>query len=281
MSTSSKSSCPTSSPGKGKNTPMATRRSTYADKAAGMPAATADAPRGASPDEQSLITRIAMLEQVLVTKLDSVVGELRAEFTNTVKVLEATSDKLKTENDELREELKVIKTEVNNNNTKLATLEITLQKVQGHSIANEQYSRRRNVRIFGMREEAGENCVSKVFDLVTAKQGRKLTDQDIEVAHRLPAKVKPWPVIVQFRSRDIKLDVMKRRRVLKGSGIVIADDLCNCLLNTCNRLKPHPECKKAWSWDGQLFAELKTGRVIKVRWAESLEAAAERYAARK
>ena len=118
MSTSSKSSCPTSSPGKGKNTPMATRRSTYADKAAAAtPAATADAPQGASPDEQSLITRIAMLEQVLVT-LDSVVGELRAKFTNTVKVLEASFDKLKTENDDLRKELKVIKTEVNNNNTK-------------------------------------------------------------------------------------------------------------------------------------------------------------------
>ena len=112
MSTSSKSSCPTSSPGKGKNTPMATRRSTYADKAAAAtPAATTDAPRGASPDEQSLITRIAMLEPVLVTKLDSVVGELRAEFTNTVKVLEASFDKLKTENNELREELKVIKTQ--------------------------------------------------------------------------------------------------------------------------------------------------------------------------
>ena len=99
MSTSSKSSCSTSSPGKGKNTCMATRRSTYADKAA----ANAGAPLGASPDEQSLITRIAMLEQVLVTKLDSVVGELRTAFTNTVKVLEASFDKLKTENDELRE----------------------------------------------------------------------------------------------------------------------------------------------------------------------------------
>ena len=216
-----------------------------------------------------------------MTKLDSVVGELRTEFTNTVKVLEASFDKLKTENDELREELKVIKTEVNNNNTKLAKLETKLQEVQGHSIANEQYSRKRNVRIFGLREETGGNCVCKVFDLVTTKLGRKLTDQDIEVAHRLPAKVKPWPVIVQFRSRDIKLDVMKRRLVLKGSCIVIADDLCNGLLNTYNRLKQHPDCKKVWSWDGQLFAELKTGPVVKVRWAESLEAAAERYAARK
>ena len=199
-------------------------------------------------------------------------------FGDSVK--EASFDKLKTENDELREELKVIKTEVDNNNTKLAKLETKLQEVQGHAIANEQYSRKRNVRIFGLREETGENCVCKVFDLVTTKLGRKLTDQDIEVAHRLPAKVKPWPVIVQFRSPDKKLDVMKRRRVLKGSDIVIADDLCNGLLNTYNRLKQHPDCKKAWSWDGQLFAELKTGPVVKVRWAESLEAAAERYAAR-
>ena len=83
MSTSSKSSCSTSSPGKGKNMPMPTRRSTCADKAAD----TAGVPRGASPDDQSLITRIATLQQVLVAKLDSVVGELRAEFTNTVKVL--------------------------------------------------------------------------------------------------------------------------------------------------------------------------------------------------
>ena len=50
--------------------PIASHRSTYADKAA----ATAGAQRGASPDEQSLITRIAMLEQVLVTKLDTIVG---------------------------------------------------------------------------------------------------------------------------------------------------------------------------------------------------------------
>ena len=121
--------------------------------------------------------------------------------------------------------------------------------------------------IFGLGEDAGENCTAKMFDLVTQKLGRQLKDNDIEVAHRLPARTKPWPVIVQFRSRDLKIDIMQRRRVLKGSGIVIADDLCTGLMTTFNRLKQHPDCKKAWSWDGQLFAELKTGPVVKVRWA--------------
>ena len=73
--------------------------------------------------------------------------------------------------------------------------------------------------------------------------------------------------IVQFRSRDIKLDVMKRRRVLKGSCIVIADDLCNDLLNTYNHLKQHPDCKKGWSWDGQLFAEPRLQEGVVVGWS--------------
>ena len=249
---------------------MATRRSSNVDNAAAT---------GGTPDE--LISRIASLEQVLVAKLDTVVVELRAEFSNKVKVLESRFDELKTENTGLKDELKLVKTQVENNTTKMAKLETKLQEVQGHSIASEQYSKKKNVRIFGLHEDAGENCVTKVFDLVTKKLGRKLNDEDIEVAHRLPAKTKPWPIIVQFRSRDLKIDIMKRRRVLKGSGIVIADDLCNGLVNTFNRLKQHPDCRKAWSWDGQLFAELKTGPVVKVRWAESLETAAARYAARK
>ena len=40
-------------------------------------------------------------------------------------------------------------------------------------------------------------------------------------------------------------------------------------------------CVCVVSRDEPLFAELKTGAGVKVRWAESLEAAAERYAARK
>ena len=54
-------------------------------------------------------------------------------------------------------------------------------------------------------------------------------------------------------------------------GIAIADDLCRDLFATFNRLKPHSECKKAWSWDGQIFAELRVGPVVKVRWSETLE----------
>ena len=69
MSAKNKSSRMTSSPDRTTNMPMATRRSSNDDKAAATPR-----PLGASPDE--LIMRIGMLEQVLVAKLDTVVGDL-------------------------------------------------------------------------------------------------------------------------------------------------------------------------------------------------------------
>ena len=67
----------------------------------------------------------------------------------------------------------------------MTELETKLHEVRGHSIANEQYGR---VCVFGLREDAGENCEPKVFDLVTKKLGRRLNDQDIEVAHRRQTK---------------------------------------------------------------------------------------------
>ena len=67
--------------------PMATRCSSNSDKA------TSGTTQGTSPDE--LIARIGMLEQVLVAKLDTVVGNLRAEFSNTVNLLETSFDKPK------------------------------------------------------------------------------------------------------------------------------------------------------------------------------------------
>ena len=76
-------------------------------------------------------------------KLDTVVGDLRAEFSNTVKLLQTSFDKLKAENAGPKDELKLVKTEFENSTTKMAELETKLQEVQGDSIANEQYTRKK------------------------------------------------------------------------------------------------------------------------------------------
>ena len=51
-------------------------------------------------------------------------------------MLETSFDKLKAENAEQKDELKLVKTDVENNTTKTAELETKLQEVQGHLIIN-------------------------------------------------------------------------------------------------------------------------------------------------
>ena len=86
-----------------------------------------------------------------------------------------------------------------------------------------------------MKQVPGEDCKTIVTEMLQNKLGKKVVTGDIVCAHRIPGKTMPPPIIVQFSSRELKLDVMKRRRSLKGSGIVIADDLCLDIESSSNR----------------------------------------------
>ena len=50
----------------------------------------------------------------------------------------------------------------------------------------EQYGRRDNVRIFGVKEEADEDVYQKVVD-VAMKVGHQISKTDISICHRVPS----------------------------------------------------------------------------------------------
>ena len=83
---------------------------------------------------------------------------------------------------------------------------------------------------------------------------------------RLPSMDNPDQTIPthtdkELRWRELKLDVMKRRRSLKGSGIVIVDDLCLDIVQTLSRLKALPTVTNSWSWDSKLFAQIPSSTI--------------------
>ena len=79
-----------------------------------------------------------------------------------MRLLEKCFELLKAENIGLKEELKIVKAEAKSNTSTIADMEAKLKEIQGYSIANERYSRRKNITIFGLNEDAGENCTTKV-----------------------------------------------------------------------------------------------------------------------
>ena len=58
----------------------------------------------------------------------------------------------------LHKELVEIRQVAEKNATKVNELKVQLDLVKCHSVENEQYSRKSNVRIFGMKEVRGEDC---------------------------------------------------------------------------------------------------------------------------
>ena len=96
------------------------------------------------------------------------------------------------------------------------------------SDAVEQYGRRDNIRIFGIKENADEDIYQEVINVAKCA-GVNVTKSDISICHRVPSRAtdKPRPVIVKFVRRELKHRVMSCKRKLKENAdmIFINDDI--------------------------------------------------------
>lgn len=150
----------------------------------------------------------------------------------------------------------------------------SLTKEQQEEINNlEQYSRRDSVRIHGLpdngREETSWDCEQKFLKVVNITLGLPdINTHKISALHRVGRlqQGKPRPVIVKFVSRKDKEQVIKARCRLKGSGIVISEDLTHLNIQRLNRLKQQEGVVDAWSAaGGRLFAKLRDSSVVEIK----------------
>ena len=90
--------------------------------------------------------------------------------------------------------------------------------------------------------------------------------EDIETAHRVgrPVDGKSQAVIVKLRSRKRRHEVLASRRALKGSRIVISEDLTQLNQKLLNRARLDPGVKSVWSWNGVIWIVKQDGRKSKV-----------------
>ncbi|CAB3997760.1 Hypothetical predicted protein [Paramuricea clavata] len=71
---------------------------------------------------------------------------------------------------------------------KIEALEAELTNVRVQANKNEQYSRKYSLRIVGLNENDGENCVGEVIKLCKEKLNVNVDERDIDRAHRLGPK---------------------------------------------------------------------------------------------
>ncbi|KAK9696368.1 hypothetical protein QE152_g31950 [Popillia japonica] len=121
-----------------------------------------------------------------------------------------------------------------------------------------QYTRINNLRVYGVKESPNED-VCKVFgDICREKLNVVVQPSDIDVIHRLKGKEDGVrPIIVRFTSRIVKKKVFTSKSKLKGSKIVIKEDLTPHRNNLLKHLSKRAPPGTYWTYDCKILSKSK------------------------
>ena len=216
----------------------------------------------------------------LEVKLNNTETQIVAKLNTLIEKQDSRIFQLETENENLKEEVQQLAYELGKNQDEITKLNRKLDHSLSAQNDLEQYSRLESIRIYGIegdrKTESSEECIGKVIRTLNDKLEMKLSSRDINIAHRLgrintETDAKPRGIIVKFMSRRSKIECIQKRRVLKGSKIVIKEDLTpqnQLLLKTT---ASHPLVISAWSRDGKIFAKNSNEQIRQVKSMKCLE----------
>ena len=151
--------------------------------------------------------------------------------------------------------------ENNDLRTRNATLEEDIKKCKRQVNDIEQYGRRWNIKIWNVEDnmtETASQTTKKACDVFTNICQIKVTPQDIEACHRLPAKdqTKRRAIIARFRDRGLRDRVWGNKSKCKNKGVSISEDLTFANFDMLSAAFKHEHCKSTWTINGKCFGKL-------------------------
>nr|CAI5827692.1 unnamed protein product [Callosobruchus analis] len=130
----------------------------------------------------------------------------------------------------------------------------------------DQFTRSNNIRIFRLKEKPQEDVTTEVINLLTSHLGVTINADDIYSCMRVGKKLNNTPrgILVKFLKPNIKRNIYKNKKMLKGSGVVIKEDLTENRLKLMDAAIERTTLRSVWSSDGTIYAS-KGGKVIVIK----------------
>ena len=181
-------------------------------------------------------------------------------FSERVDALESTAESLKKRIGSLEAEL----------NSTQSQVKLAIAKAND----NEHYSRKYNLRIFGLEEKADENCTELLKEFCAIKLNFQLSVAEVDRVHRIGKKQlgKRRPILVKFISYRTKMEVMKRMSNLKGSRLFINEDLTrfNMRLYRFARVEASG-VQSVWISHGKIFVRNQEDQIFVIKHMDDFE----------
>ena len=215
-----------------------------------------------------------------LAKVNHRVAELEAKIKDNKTEIESLKNDrsdLQTKVQKLEEKYKNLKTEKDNLADKVSETEQIVKRNVMHLNDIEQYTRRNNIRIYGVddsnKDETAEETVGEVLKLLDRDLNLSLHPRDINIAHRIGQFQKDGNrvIICSFVSRTHRNEVIRRRKLLKGKVQVIREDLTRKNAKLLEEVSDVSNVSNAWSDQGKIIAKLDTNEKMLVTLATDLK----------
>lgn len=230
-------------------------------------------------------------EEVLTSNLEKLRQDLRKNFKEEldkvyerIQELERKSQKAEksvtslrnnlsdkeTDIEHLRKENESLKKKIEDLDKGLAETKQATKVNEMHVNDIEQYTRRNNIRIYGIDDrdenETAEETTEKVIKFLKESLDIKAQGRDIDIAHRMGSFLEDGNriIICRFASRMLRNEVIKRRKSLKGSVYVVREDLTNKNAKLLEKASKVSNVSAAWSDQGKVLVLLESGKKMQV-----------------
>lgn len=199
--------------------------------------------------------RATITSQLKSQLADAIYKRIEAEFENTLKALKDQTSKMEMAIVDLQKENIQLKNKLD---------------------SQEQFSRGRNIRIFGMAAEKDKNLTESVLNLFTGPMKiNNLNQVDIKRCQRVESKNrssgKPAAILVEFSDINKRAMVLKNRKYLKSTGISVKEDLTKNRLELLNAAINKFTVKNAWCLHGIVYVKGANGVIHRVDDVKCLE----------
>ncbi|CAG9820726.1 unnamed protein product [Phaedon cochleariae] len=169
--------------------------------------------------------------------------------------------------------------------TKIKSLQSENENLQTQLDKHDQFQRRNCLRIFGIQESEGENTEDLMHNLINKTMKLKINvAANTEYCYRVGRpnikssqtligernQTKPRAILIRFSNYKERQKVMENVRLLKGSGVVIREDLNRARLELLKAATNKYSYRNVWTRNGDIFANVE-GRKRKIEKQSDLK----------
>ena len=212
------------------------------------------------------------VDETVKTFFEGLINGLRGELdTKIVEIKDELRGSLHEVYDEIDEMSRRLDTEIDKNivlEEKVEEIGRCMGFLREKVTEQNAYSRRNNIKLFGIRERGRQGRAESVFDTLRVvldflnnRLQVRVSEHDICICHRLGEfeEGRHRTIIVKFVRRLTRIAVLQQRHLLKRSGIVIAEDLSPETNRLFFELRDAVGARNVWTRDGKIFVNTPEG----------------------